>query len=328
MAFTYFFRDQHTLDLIAEHVIPELKRHMYINIWDAGCAMGPEPYSLAITLRENMGPFHFRNVRIVATDIDEGGDFGEIIARGVYSERGIQRVPALLLTKYFTPLPGGRIGETHYKISDEMRKAVNFQRHDLLSLTPIRYGFGLIVCKNVLLHFQAKDRSAVIRMFYEALADDGYLVTEQTQKLPGDVGHLFEHVTGAGQVFRKIAPVNKEDVPIQTVVPSRIAGSLRIAKDHAFSGVSTYTWLNLEGQGERVGKMRVRMVDETLTIYSLTIFPEFQGHGCAREVISSFQETYHQIVADKVRAKARGFWEKLGFDELQNGDYIWRRSPS
>ena len=40
MAFTYFFRDQQTLDLIAQHVIPELKRHMYINIWDAGCAMG------------------------------------------------------------------------------------------------------------------------------------------------------------------------------------------------------------------------------------------------------------------------------------------------
>ncbi len=41
MAFTYFFRDRQTLELIARHILPDLKRRRYINIWDAGCAMGP-----------------------------------------------------------------------------------------------------------------------------------------------------------------------------------------------------------------------------------------------------------------------------------------------
>ena len=76
MAFTYFWRDWQTLDLVMEHVLPDLKRRRYINVWDAGCAMGPESYTLAIMFRENMGHFMFRNMRIYATDIDESNQFG------------------------------------------------------------------------------------------------------------------------------------------------------------------------------------------------------------------------------------------------------------
>ena len=56
MAFTYFFRDFQTLDMIREYVLPVIGSRRYINIWSAGCAMGQEPYTIAIILRENMGP--------------------------------------------------------------------------------------------------------------------------------------------------------------------------------------------------------------------------------------------------------------------------------
>jgi chemotaxis methyl-accepting protein methylase len=42
-------------------------------------------------------------------------------------------------------------------------------------------------------------------MFHRALADDGFLVTEQTQKRPDEVKYLFQRVTDMGQVFRKTA---------------------------------------------------------------------------------------------------------------------------
>ncbi|MDY6875187.1 MAG: CheR family methyltransferase [Chloroflexota bacterium] len=200
MAFTYFFRDQQTLDLIAQHVVPDLKRHRYINVWDAGCAMGPEPYSIAIIFRENMGPFLFRNVRVHATDIDESDRFGAIITRGVYSKVEVKRIPPEILSKYFSP--NGKEG--YFQISDEIRKAVAFERHDLLSLEPIREGFGLIVCKNVLLHLQPHERVDVINMFHHALSEGGYFATEQTQKLPPETGHLFRRVTDAGQLFQKV----------------------------------------------------------------------------------------------------------------------------
>ncbi len=67
MAFTYFFRDLQTLDMIRDHALPHLRTRRYIHVWDAGCAMGPEPYSIAIILRENMGQMIFRNVKIHAS---------------------------------------------------------------------------------------------------------------------------------------------------------------------------------------------------------------------------------------------------------------------
>ncbi|MFZ6031121.1 MAG: CheR family methyltransferase [Chloroflexota bacterium] len=199
MAFTYFFRDRDVLDLVVQHALPELRTRLYINVWDAGCAMGPEPYSLAILLRENMGRFMFRNVRIYATDIDESSQFGEVIARGVYAEQDIKRIPADIRARYFTRLAGNG----HFQIAEEIRKAVRFQQHDLCTLQPPRVGFGLIVCKNVLLHLAPEVRVAVLQMFHAALADGGYLVTEQTQKLPSEIEPLFRQVTQAGQLFQK-----------------------------------------------------------------------------------------------------------------------------
>ncbi|MDN5309525.1 MAG: chemotaxis protein methyltransferase CheR [Methanolobus sp.] len=102
MVFTYFFRDMQTLEMIRDYVIPNLRTRRYIHIWDAGCAMGQEPYSLAITLRENMGMI-FRNVRIHATDIDNSNLFSNIIERGTYPLEQVQRIPGPIFEKYFSP---------------------------------------------------------------------------------------------------------------------------------------------------------------------------------------------------------------------------------
>ena len=199
MAFTFFFRDMQTLELLAQYAIPNLKQNQYIRIWDAGCAMGPEPYSVAIIFRENMGHFLFRNVKIYATDIDES-DFGTIIEQGIYAESDVKRLPAEIVNRYFqaTDQPG------QLQISDEIRHAVQFQRHNLLSLQPVRQDFGLIVCKNVLLHFTQAERVKVMQMFHAALMEGGYFVSEQTQKLPPEIEPLFRQVTAAAQLFQKI----------------------------------------------------------------------------------------------------------------------------
>ena len=199
MAFTYFFRDRQTLDLIAEHVLPGLTGRRYIDIWDAGCAHGPEPFSLAMQLRENMTHFLFRNVRIWATDIDEGGDFGATIRRGVYPATEVARIPAEIRRRYFR----GGLADGALEIDEEIRGCLRFLRHDLLTLRPPRTGFSLIVCKNVLLHFNESERAAVVRMFHAALCEDGHLVTEATQRLPSAVEHLFEPLTTQGRVLRR-----------------------------------------------------------------------------------------------------------------------------
>ena len=197
MAFTYFFRDMYTLRLIEQHVIPQINSRRYLNIWDAGCATGAEPYSLAIILRENMGEFLFRNVRIHATDIND--QFEAIVRRGLYPEEEVKRIPSELLKKYFSP--SREAG--HFRIAKQLKQAVDFRSHDLTSLQPIRDGLCLIVCKNVLLHLRREQVVEVIKMFHDALDEGGFFVTEQTQKMPTETRACFRRVAADGQVFQR-----------------------------------------------------------------------------------------------------------------------------
>jgi chemotaxis protein methyltransferase CheR len=200
MAFSYFFRDQHTLDQIANHVIPTLAGRHSIRIWDAGCAMGPEPYSLAITFAEHLGHFAFQNLRIDASDIDESNLFERIITNGIYTEEELGRIPAGIMQKYFSPA-----NDPHrFRVSGDIRQRVSFRRHDLLSLVPFGSDYSLVVCKNVLLHFQPPQRLEVMRMFHRVLLPGGFLVTEQTQRLPAEASQFFDRVTPEAQLFRKI----------------------------------------------------------------------------------------------------------------------------
>ncbi|MEW6379377.1 MAG: CheR family methyltransferase [bacterium] len=212
MAFTYFFRDMHTLELIVRCMTPWARGRSRVRIWDAGCATGQEAYSLAMMFAENMGHFAFRNLHIDATDVDGSNLFGALISEGLYQGKELQRMPKAFFDKYFQPS-----GKTEYfKVVDSIRSRVCYQKHDLLSLQPIGEDFSLILCKNVLLHFQYAERVEVIKMFHKALAPGGYFATEQTQKLPEEVSRLFEKVTANAQLFRKI-PGSREDYPLTPV---------------------------------------------------------------------------------------------------------------
>ena len=135
MAFTFFFRDMSILDLIGQHVVPAVSGFTRVRVWDAGCAMGPEPYSLAIVIAERMGHFMFRNVRIDATDIDEQDQFGKTIIAGIYPEEPLKRIPQDLFARYFEPAdqPG------QFRVVQMVRDRIHFQKHDLLSMTPDRF---------------------------------------------------------------------------------------------------------------------------------------------------------------------------------------------
>jgi chemotaxis protein methyltransferase CheR len=199
MAFTFFFRDLQVLELAVEHVLPQISGRSRPKLWDAGCAMGPEVYTLAIVLAERMGRFAFRNLRIEATDLDETGQFEPIVRDGEYAAEELQRMPDGVLEEYFEAAAPNR-----YRVVDRVRSSVRFQRHDLLTLRQIDVGFSLVVCKNVLLHFSHEQRVEVIRMFHRALEPGGYFVTEHTQKLPAEVSGLFEQVEPHAQLFRRL----------------------------------------------------------------------------------------------------------------------------
>ena len=89
---------------------------------------------------------------------------------------------------------------------------------------------------------------------------------------------------------------------------------------------SDYDWLNIERGPVRVGKVRGLIDGQQLTICSINISPEFEGHGYAGQTIEMFKACFDAIIADRLRPTAIGFWEKMDFENDNNGNYIWRSS--
>jgi chemotaxis protein methyltransferase CheR len=197
MAFTFFFRDLEILKSLLDHALPALLGQCHIRIWDAGCAHGPEAYTIAMLLRERMSEFLFRNVKIFATDVDPL--FNDNIASGIYPMEELKRIPADMLKRYFQAADKPE----HMRIIPEIRSSVHFTCHDLLSLKPIREELSLVVCKNVLLHLNEYQRRLVLRMFHAALRKDGMLAMEHTQKMPEELLPYFQLAAPDNHVYIK-----------------------------------------------------------------------------------------------------------------------------
>ncbi len=198
MAFTFFFRDQQTLDTIVDHLIPASVGQRNIQIWDAGCASGEEPYSLAILLSEKMGHFSFKNVKIYATDINK--EFGRIIQEGIYPYEQLQRIPKPIFNSYFQHVENK---VNHFQLIYKIKYKIIFQYNDLRDLNPIEGENSLIICKNVLLHQKPEERIDILKMFHDRLKQNGLLALEQTQKIPRETNGLFEPIVKNAQIFRK-----------------------------------------------------------------------------------------------------------------------------
>lgn len=201
MAFTFFFRDLPVLEYAVENTLKLALGRLRIKVWDAGCALGQEPYTLAILFAERMGEMGFNTLYLDATDYDEENNFGNIVKAGEYKSEELQRIPAEIFAKYFEPVPDK---PDYHKVIDRIRNRVFFRYNDLLQLQPVGSDYSLIVCKNVLLHFSYEQRIEVLKMYHRSLAPGGFFATENTQKIPHEIAHMFEQVAPDAQLFRKV----------------------------------------------------------------------------------------------------------------------------
>jgi chemotaxis protein methyltransferase CheR len=201
MAFTFFFRDDQILQLAVDKLVPNTIGRSNIRILNAGCAMGMETYTFAIMLAEKMGKFALRNVKIHAVDIDnENVDFGKTVREGIYHKDLLQRVPAELFDKYFSPADK----PDYFIIGTDLRNLIDFEQYDLLTLKLLRNDYSLIICKNVLLHFNYEQRIQVITMYHDMLLPGGLLAMENTQSMPEELKHKFKKLVDYGQLYEKI----------------------------------------------------------------------------------------------------------------------------
>jgi GNAT superfamily N-acetyltransferase len=104
-----------------------------------------------------------------------------------------------------------------------------------------------------------------------------------------------------------------------------LAPGLDLIQQPRSAGLGDYDWFDIEQAGIQVGKSRCRIEPGQFTVFSIMIYPEFQGHGHASAVIGHFQRLHGLIIADRVRYTARAFWLKVGFLPESIDRYVWRR---
>lgn len=175
-----FYRNPEQWTVLEKEVIPMLsKQSPSIKIWSAACSTGDEPYSLVMLLSKFMP---LNRIKITATDIDK--QILDKARMGLYNIKSLKGLPSEFTKKYFEA-----INATTYKISDDVKKCVDFKQHNLLK-DAYPSNMDLIVCRNVMIYFTEEAKVEIYRNFSNALRKDGILFVGSTEQImqPNNVG--------------------------------------------------------------------------------------------------------------------------------------------
>ena len=164
---TSFFREAHHFDVLAE----ELRRRAGrpLRIWCSAASTGEEPYSIAMTVVETLGPK--ADVHILATDIDT-----RVLAhaaRGVYPEevRGLDRER---LRRHC--LRGTGLNRGFVRMGADVQRLVSFRPFNLVDERWTHDApFDLVFCRNVMIYFDAPTQRAVLERLHGAMRPGGLL---------------------------------------------------------------------------------------------------------------------------------------------------------
>ena len=88
---------------------------------------------------------------------------------------------------------------------------------------------------------------------------------------------------------------------------------------------SEYDWADISVGSERVGKARCKICASKITICTINIYAESEGHGYGREFVEYCKSHYQVVVADRVKYTAIGFWEAVGFHNNNDGSWIFTK---
>ncbi|MCU0590131.1 MAG: protein-glutamate O-methyltransferase CheR [Desulfobacterales bacterium] len=192
---TSFFREMEHFSFLRDSLLPQLTASR-LRFWSAACSSGEEPYTLAIVLREHLAGIDARDVRILATDISRG--VLEKARQAVYPQAVVQEAPLPQYRKYFVSANHGRSGVV--RIAAEAQKLVRLAYLNLMEPWPMKGGFQVIFCRNVMIYFDRPTQQTLIQRFWDILEDGGYLFVGHSEGLSA-IKHRFRYVRPA--VYRK-----------------------------------------------------------------------------------------------------------------------------
>jgi chemotaxis protein methyltransferase CheR len=119
-------------------------------------------------------------VSILASDVSGGALERAAAAR--YSDRAVRHVPAALRERYFSS------DERGHAVRDNLKALVQLRQHNLIADVAPPAGevpFDVIVCRNVLIYFDADTVEQVVRSLEGALRAPGQLILGAADRLSG-----------------------------------------------------------------------------------------------------------------------------------------------
>ena len=178
---TYFFRYPSHFDALKERLASEFSAATKpIRIWSAGCSTGEEPYSIAISIMEAFPDWKARDIKVIATDINN-----QSIKRareGIYSPWSMRIAQEHHKKRYFD-----RVGES-FIIRDEVKQLVEFSHLNLSSpesaaISGTLQELDAIFCRNVLIYFSPETAARMVGNFAAALNSSGQLFLGHAETL-------------------------------------------------------------------------------------------------------------------------------------------------
>jgi chemotaxis protein methyltransferase CheR len=181
---TSFFREDHHFTALVDDLRARAG-HGPARIWCSAASTGEEPYSIAMTVNEALGPNH--GARLVASDIDT--NVLTTAAAGVYPLEARGLSPERL-RQHFLRGKGAQAGLM--RVRPELARMIEFRT---LNLMDARWSLGdpfdIVFCRNVMIYFDAPTQLRVLEKIHATMKPRGLLY----------VGHS-ENFTEARSLFR------------------------------------------------------------------------------------------------------------------------------
>ncbi|HZE89102.1 MAG TPA: protein-glutamate O-methyltransferase CheR [Verrucomicrobiae bacterium] len=198
---TQFYRNPSFYALLQSRIVPEIlaaaSPGRTVRIWSAGCATGEEAWSLASIVHLSAAGAPGVPVRVVGTDVDR-----QAIAtakRGVYPAGALRSVPTEIRARCFNAIDDGRLAAP----SPALAAVCTFRVESLFARTAAG-AFDLILCRNVLIYFEADRQQQILARLATALRPGGYLALGRVERISGDARALYEVVHVRERVYRRL----------------------------------------------------------------------------------------------------------------------------
>ena len=220
---THFFREPRQFDFLESRVFPEWaaraaagRMSRRVRVWSAACSTGEEPYSVAMSFLACFPSGSGWEIDVLATDIST-----RVLDRArsaLYALDKSKEIPPRYLKAFM--LKGTGEQEGWMKAGPEIRSVVRFGRvnlnDDALAVTG---QFDLILCRNVLIYFDAPSKARVVERLLERLDVRGYLFLGHAEAMLG-TSHKTRSV--GPTVYTHAAPSGIPDEPPRKPDASRL----------------------------------------------------------------------------------------------------------